>query len=451
MKLLDVMTAPWAIVPTKLIEMREVYLTHTRGEKIDLKKIRAQERPVEPEAYHNASGVAIIPVEDVLTKSRSFFSFIFGGTSMRDIGDAVMQAMNDPSVHSIILHVDSPGGTVDGTETLVNLISSYRGQKPIVAYGDGLVASAAYWVSAAADKIIIAGETTEVGSIGVVATHVDLSKQDEMFGEKYTEITAGSYKRIASMHKPLSDEGKAYIQGQVDHIYQVFVDSIASLRGRSVEQVLEAADGKIFIGKAAVDAGLVDGIASLDELINKLKEESQMNVKDLKEKHNDIYVAVLEEGRVAGHAKGLEEGKEEGILIGRVEGAVAGAEGERKRIKDIEDATVSGYESIVTGMKFDGTKTVADVKDAILEAVRKVNKDELKKLTDDAIKPAPHAAPPSEEDASYSHLPVEQRAKATWDKNPDLRKEFGDNFEPYLAYLTQIEAGNVRVFKRKAE
>lgn len=450
MKLLDVMTAPWAIVPIKLGEIREVYLTHTRGEKIDLKKVRASEPLEERPLYENADGVAIITVSDVLTKSRSFFSFIFGGTSMRDIGDAVLQAMNDPSIHSLVLHVDSPGGTVDGTESLVGLIASQRGRKPIVAYADGLMASAAYWVSAAADKIIISGETTEVGSIGVVATHVDISKQDEMYGEKYTEITAGKYKRIASIHKPLSDEGRSYIQDQVDHIYQVFVDSIATLRGRSVEQVLEAADGKRFIGKAAIDAGLVDGIATLGEVINKLKEESHMDLNEIKTKHNDIYVAILEEGRVAGHAKGIEEGKEDGILIGRVEGAVAGAEGERRRIREIEAAGVPGYESIVDAMKYDGTKTAADVKDAILEAVRKVNSNQLSGLTADAIKPATHAAAPVV-DVTIDNLPLEQKAKIMWDKSPDIRKEFGENFDAYHAFLKNDEAGMVRILGRKKE
>ena len=450
MKLLDVMTAPWAIVPIKLGEIREVYLTHTRGEKIDLKKIRAAERTEELPPYENVSGVAIIPVADVLTKSRSFFSFIFGGTSMRDIGDAVMQAMNDTSVHSLVLHVDSPGGTVDGTESLVGLIASQRGKKPIVAYADGLMASAAYWVGAAADMIIISGETTEVGSIGVVATHVDISKQDEMFGEKYTEITAGKYKRVASIHKPLSDEGKSYIQSQVDHIYQVFVDSVAAMRGLSVEQVLEAADGKIFIGKAAIDAGLVDGVATLGEVINKLKEESQMDLNEIKTKHNDIYVAILEEGRVAGLAAGKAEGKEEGLLIGRVEGAVSGAEGERQRIKDIEAAGVPGYQSIVDTMKFDGTKTAADVKEATLEAVRKVNTQQLASLAADAISPAAHAAAPVA-DAAFDNLPIEQKAKIVWDKTPDLRKEFGDNFDAYHAFLKNDEAGKVRILGRKKE
>jgi ClpP class serine protease len=90
-----------------------------------------------------------------------------------------------------------------------------------------------------------------------------------MYGEQYTEIAAGKYKRIASAHKPLSDEGRAYLQEQVDQVYKVMVESIADLRGTSIPRVLEMADGKIFMGQAAVDVGLVDGILGFGEVVKR--------------------------------------------------------------------------------------------------------------------------------------------------------------------------------------
>jgi signal peptide peptidase SppA len=453
-KLLEVLTSPWTIVPEKLHEIRAVYETHMRGDKLDL-KVLARPKPETPEqirGYAIDGGVAVIHVTDVLTKNSSFFSFLFGGTSMRDIGAAFENARQDVDVHSIVLAIDSPGGTVDGTEELVGKILSARDdknkRKTVIAYADGMMASGAYWIGAAADKIVLAGDTTVVGSIGVVATHVDYSEQDRAMGEKWTEITAGKYKRIASAHKPLSEEGRSYIQDQIDHIYSVFVESVSKARGRSVEQILEAADGRIFLGQQAIDAGLADEMSTLQSIINSLKEEHKMDQITLREKHPELYQKIADENRLIGAAEAKEPALAEGRELGKAEGFTAGAEAERERIRSIEAARVEGYEDIITAMKFDGAKTAADAKDAILEAVRQTNADALKKITDDAIKPVAHAAAPVIDGAVTDNLPLDERAKIAWDKNPELRGEFGGNFASYLAF--EKHQGSIRIFSRKA-
>ena len=273
MKLLDIMTSPWMIARERLSEIRGIYQTHMRGDKIDTKAIEAQlalvigEQP-ERGKYDIQDGVAIIPLKGVVSKELSFFSFLFGGVSTQGVAIMFKDALANGDVESILLDIDSPGGTVDGTQELAELIYGARGQKPIIAYTDGKMASAAYYIGAAADSIYISGDMPEIGSIGVVMSHVDYSKQDEMYGVKETEIYAGKYKRIASYTQPLSKEGKAYLQGQVDYVYSIFVNDVAKYRGRSVEDVLNMADGKIFIGRQALDVGLVDGVSTFDQLIN---------------------------------------------------------------------------------------------------------------------------------------------------------------------------------------
>lgn len=465
MKLLDIMTAPWAIIPDKLHEIRSVYETHMKGEKIDLKELKTAkaglvallEDPDIARGYSIDRGVAVIPVYDILTKNRTFFSYLFGGTSMRDIGDAFRAAIADQDVHSIVLRVDSPGGTVDGTEELASSILDARGRKPVVALADGMMASAAYWIASAADQIFIAGETVQVGSIGVVGTHVDVSKQDEMFGEKWTEITAGKYKRIASMHKPLSDEGRAYLQGQIDDIYRVFVDSIAENRGRSVDQILEAADGRIFIGRKAIEVGLVDGMSTLDDIITRLKEENAMTLDELKAKNAELYNAILEEGRSTERqeaAKAAEairkEAFDSGAASGKAEGVKEGTEAERKRIQEVEAQAVPGYESVIMAVKYDGKTTGPEAAMLVLKAIQKDGADTLVKLKADAIPPAPHAPAPTDElSAGDKNLPLDQRAKAAWDKSPQIREEFADNFDAYLAFLKNQESGRVKILGKK--
>ena len=274
MKLLDIMTSPWMIAPEKLAEIRAIYQAHMRGDKIDTKAIESQlalaiGEKKERGEYDIQNGIAIIPVKGVVEKSPSFFSFFFDSASTTDIAIMFRDALANADVESILLDVDSPGGTVDGTQELAELIYSARGQKPIIAYTDGMMASAAYYIGAAADKIYISGDMPDIGSIGVAMMHLDYSKADEQYGYKKTDIFAGKYKRIATGNRPLSDEGKAYLQDQVDYIYSIFVNDIAKYRGRSVEDVLEnMADGKIFIGRQALDAGLVDGVSTFDQLIN---------------------------------------------------------------------------------------------------------------------------------------------------------------------------------------
>lgn len=271
MRVIDVLSSPWAIVPSKLMEIQAIYATHLRGDKIDLKGIEAkigQPLQNEPQGYEVVDGVAIIPVDGVISKRMNLFTKISGGASTELIGRDIRAALADTSVHALILRVDSPGGTVDGTQELAQLIHAARGQKPIATYVDGMMASAAYWIGSAADKAYIGSDTNAVGSIGVVASHTDYSRYEENMGIKTTEIYAGKYKRIASEHQPLSEDGRQYMQDMVDYLYSVFVADVAKQRGTDTETVLKnMADGRIFTGQQAVSAGLVDGVSTLDQLI----------------------------------------------------------------------------------------------------------------------------------------------------------------------------------------
>ncbi|MDY6879251.1 MAG: signal peptide peptidase SppA [Thermodesulfobacteriota bacterium] len=274
MKLMDIMAAPWMITRERLNEIRALYAAHLRGDKIDIKGITAKVDVAtgkrDKQSYEIVNGAAVIPLKDVITKNLTFWTFFFGGTSTLETAKLFTMAMEDPAVESIILDVDSPGGTVDGTQDLANLIYGSRGEKPIVTWSDGMIASAAYYIASAADRIYISGGTQEIGSIGVVTSHVDYSKLDEMRGIKETEIYAGKYKRIASSTEPLSVEGREYLQDQVDYVYSIVVDDVSKYRGVSIDQTLAMADGKIFIGKQAITAGLVDGVATFDQLINNI-------------------------------------------------------------------------------------------------------------------------------------------------------------------------------------
>ena len=274
MNSLNVWGSSWAIEPNKLLEISSIYARHSRGEKIDIAALESKlgrQMNNEQKSYTISQGVAILPIEGVIAKRMNMFTQISGGTSSQMAAAALQQALSDQTVHSIILAIDSPGGTVDGTQVLADAVLAARSSgKAIVTLGSGTMCSAAYWIGSAAQAVYIADSTTAVGSIGVVATHQDVSKAQENEGIKTTEITAGKYKRIASNYAPLSADGRKTIQEQLDYTYSIFVDAVAKNRNVSPAAALAMADGRIFQGQQAIDAGLVDGITSMDALINRL-------------------------------------------------------------------------------------------------------------------------------------------------------------------------------------
>ncbi len=273
MKLTDILGGLWAITPDMLDEIQNIYATHLRGPKVDIAGIEARlGRSLTNERRYMEvkDGVAVLSANGVMAKRANLFMDISGGVSTQILADEFKEALADPEVKSILMDLDSPGGAVDGTLELASLIRESRGQKPIIAFTDGMMTSGAYWVGSAADKVYISGDTTAVGSIGVIARHLDYSKYLDMQGVKSTEIKAGKYKGIGSEYKPLSDDDKAVIQADIDYVYSTFVNSVAEHRGLSVDNLDEWAEARVFRGKQAIEAGLVDGVATRDSLLEQL-------------------------------------------------------------------------------------------------------------------------------------------------------------------------------------
>lgn len=399
MALIDVVAAPWALLPETLHEIRTVYETHLRGERIDVQSVEARiGRPLsnEPAPYQVVSGVAVVPMVGVVAKRASLFMEVSGGVSTQIVQQHLLMAMEDPAVHSVILQIDSPGGTVDGVQQLADTVRTVREQKPVVTLADGVMASGGYWVGCAADQVYIADRTTMVGSIGVVATHVDISRREEQAGVKTTEITAGKFKRISSNYAPLSPEGRQTMQEMVDQLYTVFVEAVAENRGASVEQVLsDMADGRVFVGQQAIDAGLVDGISTLDALVAQLAETNgrgssarttstqpkgkSMDQKQLQAEHPALFEAITSAARDEGHKAGL----------------AAGATAERERILGIEANALPGHEKLVAELKADGKTTPDQAAARIVAAERGALTAAGKDLQADAPAVAPAADAPN--------------------------------------------------------
>lgn len=273
MTLLDILTGPWAITPDKLLELQAVYTTHLRGDKIDLEALEARlGRPLasEQRAYQIVDGtaVAVLEISGVIAPKANMFTRVSGGAAASLLQQQVQSLAADARVKAVVIDMDSPGGNVLGIPALAEAVRALAAVKPTVTVSTGMLASAAYWVGSAANAVFLSGATDFAGSIGVVATHSYNPRADSA---QTTEITAGRYKRMASDRAPLDDEGRAYLQAQVDELYRVFVDAVAQNRQASAEDVItHMADGRIFIGQQAIDAGLADGFATVDAMVERL-------------------------------------------------------------------------------------------------------------------------------------------------------------------------------------
>jgi capsid assembly protease len=214
---------------------------------------------------------ALIKMHGTLLKKAYTADTESGGTrTLENVQDDLREAANDPEVGAIILDIESPGGGVPGISETARLIRDINGTKPVIGLAGGYICSGAYWIGSACQELYVS-ESTEVGSIGVYMAHISLQKALEEEGIKVTLIKAGKNKAVGNEFFDLSESDLNVLQGTVDKIYDVFVSGVALNRGVDKKKVInEWADARIFLGQEAVDNGLVDGIASLDEIVNSL-------------------------------------------------------------------------------------------------------------------------------------------------------------------------------------
>lgn len=215
-----------------------------------------------PVAVMAQDGIAVIPIVGTLVSRSGYVDAASGLLSYCDIGDAIAGAMSDPAVQGIILDMDSPGGEVGGLFDLVDRIGALKVGKPLWAIANESTLSAAYAIASAADRIYVT-RTGEVGSIGVVAAHVDKSGADAKAGLSWSFVFAGDRKVDGNSHGALSERARADVQADVDRLYADFCALVAANRGLTVETV-RATQAAIFRGDLALRAGLVDRIGTLD-------------------------------------------------------------------------------------------------------------------------------------------------------------------------------------------
>lgn len=186
----------------------------------------------------------------------------YADSDYSEIRANVRRAAADKSVKTIDLIVDSPGGSVQGLPETAEAIHAANKVKPVRAFVTGIAASAAYWIASQASSIHLT-PSGEVGSVGILDIHADVSKALENSGVKITAVTAGEHKTERAPFIPLSDEAKAHMQKSVNAWYGDFLSAIRRGRGARVSPNSDFGGGRMLSSRDALAAGMVDFIGGV--------------------------------------------------------------------------------------------------------------------------------------------------------------------------------------------
>ena len=221
--------------------------------------------------------VTIVAIESLLGQQMSFPSYgarvglirVVGG--IYDSGqliDDLEDMVGDPGIRAIVLRVDSPGGGVAASQEIFQYVQEVQAQGvPLVVSMGSVAASGGYYIACSADTII-ANPGTLTGSIGVIMSFTNLEELFGKLGMDFEVIKSGTYKDVGSYSRQMTDEERALLQETIDDIHAQFVEAVAQGRGMDYDAVAALADGRIFSGRKALEAGLVDRLGTLEDAID---------------------------------------------------------------------------------------------------------------------------------------------------------------------------------------
>lgn len=268
-------SAKWAMLPSTMQAIRDAMAAHMAG------KLTARETPGRRRAYDDgggdynrepapftlvAPGIACVDMCGIIGKNLSSLEMDCGGCDVGVVENNLKLALNSPGVQSVILNIDSPGGTVTGVAEFAAKIQtlSEAAGKLVWAFTGGQCCSAAYWIACGC-YAIISTPSADVGSIGVYMALVDESEAWLQEGYKLVLIKAGKFKAAGIAGSVITEEQIAFWKEDVDAIYGDFTGFVSSRRpGVSIDTM----QGQCFYGKKAKLVGLVnDQLDDMDALV----------------------------------------------------------------------------------------------------------------------------------------------------------------------------------------
>jgi len=272
----------WAMDHTVLLAMIDVFKMRAMGDSLvsvaprpsvqvqrHAPRAQAAKSELAARGWERRGAIAVIPVTGVISKRANLVMDVCpgSGTSTNRLRTAFDDAKKTPGIKGALWVHDSPGGSVAGVETIASDI--YQARKagfPSWGFADDLSASASYWIGAQGEKFY-GSELTAVGSIGVYTPVYDTSKWYEKQGVTVHIVKAGARKAAGADGPPISAEDLASIQREIDGYYEAFKAAVVRGRPQLKKSINELADGTVKVGRAAVESGLLDGLAKIEAVI----------------------------------------------------------------------------------------------------------------------------------------------------------------------------------------
>jgi signal peptide peptidase SppA len=284
----EYLATPWALMPERLSAVTAViarWSGDSRASEEVMNNVTAdrsvREARRQSSVSNSGGGIAVLPLYGIVTQRGNMVDDVSGpGTaSTQQFSNMLRAALQDETVSQILIDIDSPGGSVYGVAELADEIVNARSHKPIVAIANSLAASAAYWIGCSASEFYVT-PGGEVGSIGVWQAHQDYSKAMDDAGVKTTLISAGKFKVEGNPYAPLDEEAQGFMQSRVDDYYAAFTKAVAKGRGVPISQVRDGmGQGRVLGADAALASSMVDGIATFDDVVKKMRRDARAQIK----------------------------------------------------------------------------------------------------------------------------------------------------------------------------
>jgi signal peptide peptidase SppA len=260
---------PWSIDPRVHRLLCGIYEAHVTGEAHQpggsASAFLIEEKKEDEGQPFMAGDINVIPIHGVISRKVSGIMKSSGMCDVQLLETFVADAVADDNVKGILLDIDSPGGLVVGVREAAQVIASACETKPVVAFTDGDMCSAAYWLGCGADAIYATG-AAETGSIGIYLAFLDSSRRDEMQGLKLELFKTGKYKGMGLRGLALTDEQRAFLEADVQQVYSWFKDAVNLKRNIPAS----AMEGQCFYSEDALEVGLIDRIGSLDDAMQEV-------------------------------------------------------------------------------------------------------------------------------------------------------------------------------------
>lgn len=408
--------------------------------------------------------VGLVPVLGPLVarESRQYFSY-------DEIARDLSLLAGDDEIDSIILDINSPGGMVSGIEVAGDAIAQARQVKPVVAYVDGIGASAAYWIASAAETVV-ASQTALIGSVGALISYFEMDGILTKLGARKVEVLAAV--SPAKRLDPESDQGRAELQAIVDDAGEMFLETLQENRGQSRDMILQNyGQGLVFAAREARERGLVDAIQPLESLVTQMAEREpstqtagsaaanptqESNPMTTKNRTAGSDVASADPNAAAQPAAvSLDEYRAQNPeAAAQIDRQIAEAgERERERIAAIDALAVPGAETIIAECKADASCSAGDAAIRIVGHLREnpaAATNDMSKLYQQMDKAAEGVAASASPAGTGGNAPVADTPeawRAEWANSQELQGEFS-SAEVYAAFRAAEKAGKVRVLKK---